>query len=108
MTGQPARSAITAVSPGARWALLALTSQILPQTEAGRLGAAPAFSGILIVLALLAIGVIRLGPGPGPPVPVRDDLRVIELAGLTKVFPDPREPAREVRAADAERGLDLN
>jgi iron(III) transport system permease protein len=40
-----------------------MTVQILSQTEAGRLGAAAAFSVILVGLILVAIGLIRLGLG---------------------------------------------
>ena len=42
----------------ADWNLM--TVQILSQTEAGRLGAAAAFSVLLILIVLLAIGIIRL------------------------------------------------
>ena len=55
--------AMTAISAAiflvsADWNLM--TVQILSQTEAGRLGAAAAFSVLLILIILLAIGVIRL------------------------------------------------
>jgi iron(III) transport system permease protein len=55
--------AMTAISAAiflvsADWNLM--TVQILSQTEAGRLGAAAAFSVILILIILVAIGVIRL------------------------------------------------
>jgi iron(III) transport system permease protein len=55
--------AMTAISAAiflvsADWKLM--TVQILSQTEAGRLGAAAAFSLLLILIILLAIGVIRL------------------------------------------------
>ena len=55
--------AMTAISAAiflvsADWNLM--TVQILSQTEAGRLGAAAAFSVILILIILLAIGLIRL------------------------------------------------
>jgi iron(III) transport system permease protein len=58
--------AMTAISAAiflvsADWNLM--TVQILSQTEAGRLGAAAAFSVILIGLILAAIGLIRLGLG---------------------------------------------
>lgn len=58
--------AMTAISAAiflvsADWNLM--TVQILSQTEAGRLGAAAAFSLILILLILAAIGVIRLALG---------------------------------------------
>lgn len=58
--------AMTAISAAiflvsADWNLM--TVQILSQTEAGRLGAAAAFSVILIALILAAIGLIRLGLG---------------------------------------------
>jgi iron(III) transport system permease protein len=58
--------AMTAISAAiflvsADWNLM--TVQILSQTEAGRLGAAAAFSVILIALVLAAIGVIRLALG---------------------------------------------
>jgi iron(III) transport system permease protein len=42
----------------ADWNLM--TVQILSQTEAGRLGAAAAFSVLLILIILVAIGIIRL------------------------------------------------
>jgi iron(III) transport system permease protein len=55
--------AMTAISAAiflvsADWNLM--TVQILSQTEAGRLGAAAAFSVLLILIILLAIGLIRL------------------------------------------------
>jgi iron(III) transport system permease protein len=55
--------AMTAISAAiflvsADWNLM--TVQILSQTEAGRLGAAAAFSVLLILIILLAIGIIRL------------------------------------------------
>jgi hypothetical protein len=55
--------AMTAISAAiflvsADWSLM--TVQILSQTEAGRLGAAAAFSVILILIILLAIALIRL------------------------------------------------
>lgn len=55
--------AMTAISAAvflvsADWNLM--TVQILSQTEAGRLGAAAAFSVLLILIILVAIGVIRL------------------------------------------------
>jgi iron(III) transport system permease protein len=55
--------AMTAISAAiflvsADWNLM--TVQILSQTEAGRLGAAAAFSLLLILIILLAIGIIRL------------------------------------------------
>ena len=55
--------AMTAISAAiflvsADWNLM--TVQILSQTEAGRLGAAAAFSVLLILIVLLAIGIIRL------------------------------------------------
>jgi len=55
--------AMTAISAAiflvsADWNLM--TVQILSQTEAGRLGAAAAFSVLLILITLLAIGLIRL------------------------------------------------
>ena len=55
--------AMTAISAAiflvsADWNLM--TVQILSQTEAGRLGAAAAFSVLLILIILMAIGVIRL------------------------------------------------
>ncbi len=58
--------AMTAISAAiflvsADWNLM--TVQILSQTEAGRLGAAAAFSVILVGLILAAIGLIRLGLG---------------------------------------------
>jgi iron(III) transport system permease protein len=58
--------AMTAISAAiflvsADWNLM--TVQILSQTEAGRLGAAAAFSVILIGLVLAAIGLIRIGLG---------------------------------------------
>ncbi|HLE45303.1 MAG TPA: iron ABC transporter permease, partial [Methylomirabilota bacterium] len=58
--------AMTAISAAiflvsADWNLM--TVQILSQTEAGRLGAAAAFSVILIALVLAAIGAIRLALG---------------------------------------------
>jgi iron(III) transport system permease protein len=58
--------AMTAISAAiflvsADWNLM--TVQILSQTEAGRLGAAAAFSVILIGLVLAAIGLLRLGLG---------------------------------------------
>ena len=58
--------AMTAISAAiflvsADWNLV--TVQILSQTEAGRLGAAAAFSVILVGLILLAIGLIRLALG---------------------------------------------
>jgi iron(III) transport system permease protein len=37
-----------------------MTVQILSQTEAGRLGAAAAFSVVLILIIMVAIGLIRL------------------------------------------------
>jgi iron(III) transport system permease protein len=42
----------------ADWNLM--TVQILSQTEAGRLGAAAAFSVLLILIIMVAIGLIRL------------------------------------------------
>jgi iron(III) transport system permease protein len=58
--------AMTAISAAiflvsADWNLM--TVQILSQTEAGRLGAAAAFSVILVGLILAALGLIRLGLG---------------------------------------------
>jgi iron(III) transport system permease protein len=58
--------AMTAISAAiflvsADWNLM--TVQILSQTESGRLGAAAAFSVILVGLILVAIGLIRLGLG---------------------------------------------
>jgi iron(III) transport system permease protein len=58
--------AMTAISAAiflvsADWNLM--TVQILSQAEAGRLGAAAAFSVILVGLILVAIGLIRLGLG---------------------------------------------
>ncbi|MBI2468995.1 MAG: iron ABC transporter permease [Candidatus Rokubacteria bacterium] len=58
--------AMTAISAAiflvsADWNLM--TVQILSQTEAGRLGAAAAFSVILIAIVLAAIGLIRLALG---------------------------------------------
>ncbi len=55
--------AMTAISAAiflvsADWNLM--TVQILSQTEAGRLGAAAAFSVLLILIVLVAIGIIRL------------------------------------------------
>jgi iron(III) transport system permease protein len=55
--------AMTAISAAiflvsADWNLM--TVQILSQTEAGRLGAAAAFSVLLILIVLVAIGLIRL------------------------------------------------
>ncbi|MEK7205855.1 MAG: ABC transporter permease subunit, partial [candidate division NC10 bacterium] len=55
--------AMTAISAAiflvsADWNLM--TVQILSQTEAGRLGAAAAFSVLLILIILVAIGIIRL------------------------------------------------